>query len=316
MRSKLLGALGLIVCISCASAVHSQPANPPNHSESPAACSETACPLTNPHPTHEADTKPIVTQKETKEPCPAGMIHIEGDYCPTAQENCLYAVDINGNRIPFAEPVMIKGKRVKWPDRCGEFQNPTKCLSSKKVHKTFCIDKYEYPNVEGELPKAWMNWYDVKNSCEAQGKRLCNKSEWTFACEGPDMHPYPYGDGYHRDKTACNFDNPTPIDPDTGRVIDVFNARKSTDHTATILNSLLVPSGSKPLCVSPFGVHDMVGNVDEFVVNETHIPYKSGLVGGHVFGVRNACRPMTEAHNEGFIWYETGGRCCKDTDPD
>ena len=146
-----------------------------------------------------------------------------------------------------------------------------------------------------------MTWHDVKAGCEAQDKRLCAKSEWTFACEGPDIRPYPYGDGYHRDPTACNFDNE--------QVVNVMTDTREK----RILDGMLQPSGKNPRCVSPFGVHDMVGNIDEFVVNESGRPYKSGLVGGHVFGVRNACRPMTPGHNEFFAWYETGGRCCRDS---
>ena len=227
--------------------------------------------------------------------CPADMVEVEGDYCPAVAETCLQWEC--GDGTPGCEP------NKRWPtSRCKEFAKPTKCLSKVREHKRFCIDKYEYPNVAGKLPESWMSWYDVRNACEAQGKRLCNKSEWTFACEGPDMQPYPYGDGYHRDKTACNFDN---LIPSYNRLDDSREKR--------VLDKYLVPAGSMDRCVSPFGVYDQVGNIDEFVVNETGIPYRSALVGGHVFGVRNACRPMTEAHNEGFVWYETGGRCCSAT---
>jgi len=119
------------------------------------------------------------------------------------------------------------------------------------------------------------------------------------------MKPYPYGDGYHRDRTACNIDNAVPEN------VDVFKSRSPHDEMTQRLNAMLVPSGSMKSCVSPFGVFDMVGNIDELVVNETGHPYKSGLMSGHIFGVRNACRPMTEAHNEDFGWYETGSRCCQ-----
>ncbi len=142
-----------------------------------------------------------------------------------------------------------------------------------------------------------MNWYDVKAACEERQERMCSRAEWTFACEGEEMRPYPYG--YLRDKTACNFDN-----DETG--VDVRTDTKSQ----RLLDRFLKPSGSMPRCVSPFGVYDMPGNLDEFVVNESGRPYHSGLMGGHVFGVRNACRPMTEGHNEAFSWYETSGRCC------
>lgn len=240
--------------------------------------------------------------------CPEGMVFVEGDYCPAAVENCLYFVGIDGQRVPETK---------KWPGRCGEYQYPTKCISKHKIHKAFCIDKFEYPNIEGHVPQSWMSWYDAKKTAESIGKRLCTRSEWTFSCEGPDMKPYPYGDGYHRDKTACNFDQHidnfnvfscTPYRNSEGHMVAPATDAPCKKH----LDNLLVSSGSMPRCYSPFGVFDQVGNIDEFVVNETGHPYKSGLVGGHVFGVRNACRPMTEAHNEGFFWYETGTRFCKD----
>ena len=227
--------------------------------------------------------------------CPDGMAFIEGEYCPSAQEACLRWVDPSGNTV--GTPIDTTS------GRCGEFVRPTRCLV-EKVHKKFCIDIYEYPNVSGQRPQSWMTWHDLQTSCKSQGKRLCTKSEWTFACEGPEMRPYPYDDGYHRDRAACNFDNPSSRD---------LNVMKATSHetaTAVKLDEMLAPSGTMPRCVSPFGVHDMVGNIDEFVVNESGSPYASGLVGGHIFGVRNACRPMTTSHNENFSWYETGGRCC------
>lgn len=231
-------------------------------------------------------------------PCPENSVLVDGDYCPDVEQKCLKWVDAKGQQVSPPGPGLT--------GRCGVFA-PSKCVSKTLVHKRFCIDKYEYPNQKGTVPQSWMSWHDTKAACESQGKRLCTRSEWTFACEGREMHPYPYGDGYHRDRTSCNTDNPTP------RGLDVFKAKTPDSPTSKLLDGLLVPSGAKDKCVSPFGVYDQVGNIDESVVNETGNPYRSGLVGGHVFGVRNACRPMTEAHNESFSWYETGGRCCSDT---
>jgi sulfatase-modifying factor enzyme 1 len=252
-------------------------------------------------PTQEKMSPPMVVTTlaslEVIGPCPEGMVLVEGEYCPEAEEVCLRWVDAHG--VASKEAVPTGGQT----GRCGEFKRPTRCLSKHTVRKQFCIDRFEYPNVEGQVPTSWMSWHDVKNACEAEGKRLCTHSEWTFACEGPQMQPYPYGDGYHRDTTSCNTDR-------AGHGIDVFKATSHSTSTARQLDEMLVPSGQLRSCVSPFGTHDQVGNIDEFVVNESGWPFKSGLVGGHLFGVRNACRPQTEGHNEQFSWYETGGRCC------
>lgn len=290
-----------------------------------------ACSVPNTAPTNLHQAAPLeVTAAPMEAPegirptpasrCPKDMVEVEGSFCPTVQEDCLKWVDSHGLTVDPPKP----GKT----GRCGEYKYPSKCLSDAKemVSEHYCIDRYEYPNVEGQIPATWMNWHDVKNACASEGKRLCTKTEWTFSCEGKDIHPqpYPYGDGYHRDTGACNFDNDFPedpsrsADPKTGErpKINVFNAKSKDTPTAQVLKSLLVPSGSLSSCVSPFGVFDQVGNADEEVFNETHVPHDSGLVGGHVFGWRNACRPMTAIHDEYFSWYETGGRCCSDLPSD
>jgi len=227
--------------------------------------------------------------------CPSDMVEIEGDYCPDVEQKCLYNVDMSGKR---------ENKPADPTWACGEFQAPTLCKSDKKVHMHFCMDKYEWPNKEGQIPQDWMSFFDVKRACESVGKRMCFSHEWTLAAEGPNMHPLPYGDGFHRDNNICNFDRHIPGG------IDVFKAKKPDDETAKKLRSLLVPSGSKSECHSDYGVYDMAGNVDEFVINESGSPYVSGLKGGHIWHVRNASRPMTTAHGPTFSWYETSGRCC------
>jgi formylglycine-generating enzyme len=257
-------------------------------------------------PTHQTEIKsvPLAIQEpldseavadSAPEACPSDMVEVNGEYCPYAAQECLQWVDSDNNPVP--PPGGDSG-------RCREWKNPVKC-TGPKFHKHYCIDKFEFPNKEGQLPQDWMTWYDVENSCKAESKRMCTRSEWTLAAEGPNMHPYPYGDGFHRDKTICNFDNHV-------KGVNIMKVADRNSEGAQILRGLLKPSGSMSQCVSDWGVHDMSGNIDEWVVNESHNPYVSGLMGGHVFGVRNASRPMTEAHGPTFSWYETGGRCCKD----
>lgn len=219
--------------------------------------------------------------------CPAEMVEVEGDYCPALEQRCLRWLD----------------PETAVPRRCAEFA-PTGACQGKATRRHFCIDRFEYPNRTGEKPVVMKTWYEAGDACKAHGKRLCGDSEWTLACEGQERLPYPYG--HSRSSEACNIDKPHPdvnekalADPATR---DAEAARLWQGES----------SGSRDACVSPFGVRDMTGNVDEWVVNESGMPYKSGLKGGYWGPVRDRCRPMTTAHYEQFAFYQIGFRCCSD----
>lgn len=217
--------------------------------------------------------------------CPAGMRLIDGDYCPNVEQTCLRWLD-----PPPGDQM-----------RCAEFA-PTRCLSTRRPHISVCMDEFEYPNRRGAYPQVMVNWYAAQRTCEARGARLCNMAEWTFACEGEQMLPYPYG--LSRDTTACNLDHQTRR-PDRARL---GNPASSADEAARLYEA--VPSGTYEHCVSSFGIHDMTGNVDEWTENETGLPYHSALKGGWWGPIRGRCRPATVSHNEGFVYYQIGFRCC------
>jgi hypothetical protein len=217
--------------------------------------------------------------------CPAGMVEVEGDYCNSVEQRCIRWLD--------PEEKM----------RCAEFAPTSKCLG-KTTHKHFCMDRFEYPNKPGEKPLIMKTWHQAKATCESQGKRLCGDSEWTLACEGQERLPYPYG--YQRNSEACNIDKTHP-NVDESAIAD---PKRRDAEVARLWQG--EPSGSRESCVSPYGVHDMTGNVDEWVVNEGGKPYRSGLKGGYWGPVRDRCRPMTVAHGEDFLFYQIGFRCCGD----
>jgi formylglycine-generating enzyme required for sulfatase activity len=213
------------------------------------------------------------------------MVEVEGDYCSHVEQTCLRWLD---------------------PDekmRCAEFAPQTHC-DGKVTHKRFCIDQYEYPNQVGAKPIVMKSWYQARDACSAQGKRLCGDSEWTLACEGEERTPYPYG--YARSADACNIDKPHP-DVDEKAIA---NPATRDAEVARLWQG--EPSGAREACVSAYGVHDMTGNVDEWVMNEAGHPYKSGLKGGYWGPVRDRCRPITTAHNEDFQFYQIGFRCCSE----
>jgi len=216
--------------------------------------------------------------------CPDDMVEVEGDFCPFVEQKCLRWLD--------PETKM----------RCAEFA-PTQC-ATKTVKKHFCIDRFEYPNKPGSKPEIFVSWNTAAATCQSQGKRLCGESEWTLACEGQERLPYPYG--YARNAEACNIDKPYLI-PDE----HLIGNPATRDAELARLDQREL-SGSRESCVSPYGVHDMTGNVDEWVVNESGHPYKSALKGGYWGPVRTRCRPATTAHDENFQFYQVGFRCCGD----
>ncbi len=218
--------------------------------------------------------------------CADGMVEVEGDYCPYVEQKCVRWLDPESKQ------------------RCADFEPGSSTCAGATVHKHFCIDRFEYPNVAGQKPAVMKDWYEAKATCEGEGKRLCGDSEWTLACEGEERLPYPYG--FARSSGACNIDKPH-LDVDEKAMADY--ARRDAEVARLDQRS---SSGAYEACVSPYGAYDMTGNVDEWVVNESGHPYKSGLKGGYWGPVRDRCRPMTTAHNELFEFYQIGFRCCGD----
>lgn len=217
-------------------------------------------------------------------PCDVGMLLVDGDYCPDVEQICMKWLD----PPPYQNL------------RCGEYAKPAKCKVSRQ-HRRYCIDREEYAeaspsdlaSAQDAMPIVNKNWNEAKTLCEARGARLCKESEWEFACEGPDMSPYPYG--WKRDSNLCNLDK-----TDLGGPMEK-------------LKDLRAPLHAFPDCKSPFGVHDMVGNVDEWVERENMAaPNRSALRGGWWLPGRNRCRAATTAHGEDYSAKQVGFRCCKD----
>lgn len=273
--------------------------------KAPARAVPAPAPVPRPAPRPEVEHKPSApkaardaskdapTAPKDKDACPSDMVLVAGDYCSDVKHDCV--------KEWYAE---VNKKRV-----CEEFAPHSECIGTKSA-KRFCIDKYSWPNMKGTRPEVMNNFYQAQVKCAAVGKRLCTESEWTMACEGPEMLPFPYG--YVRDATKCNGDREWD-NPDMVKV-----AKRDPEELARLWQG--VPSGSQPECVSGYGVHDMPGNTDDIAQSETTGPgfrgkYDSVTTGGPWYkGVRNQCRPKIYTHDEGFYYYYLGFRCCAEPD--
>ncbi len=218
----------------------------------------------------------LVVTETAKSRCPENMVLVEGMYCPEVEHTCKRYMDPPGRYEYF---------------RCAEYAQPARCKAPKKK-LSFCMDRDEYVAPGRTLPENYQSWTHADKTCRSQGKRVCMESEWNFACEGEEMRPYPYG--WKRDATACNADH-TDIVNEAGRLKD-----------------LRAPADAYPRCVSPFGVRNLSGNLEEFVSIDGSNPVRPAMKGAYWQPSRNHCRAAQTAHDQYYNGTETGFRCCSD----
>lgn len=282
MRTLILGLLTLPIALAYGCARPADPTARPDESRSELTKPNEVAVQTPSQAKPELPAGAVApTATKSGDRCPSGMVLVEGLWCPNPKQECIDWID-DPVKYPYA--------------RCAKFSEKVECPGQKQA-MSFCIDRNEHAKQGEPLPTGDISWTDAKKTCEGQGKRLCQESEWTFACEGEQAQPYPYG--YERDATKCNFEKQ-----------DLVEKGKMRD--------LREPVDSYPQCLSPFGVHNMVGNIDEWVVlDRPHYSEKnngrkmmSGLKGGWWGPLRNRCRPVTVDHDEHFHELQTGFRCC------
>lgn len=222
-----------------------------------------------------AETANAAALRAPPKACPLDTVLVEGSYCPTPRHTCKRWIDPPGAYQFY---------------RCAEYEEPAQCTGPRE-QKRFCIDRDEYVKPGDTLPLAHQSWTNADTICKARGMRICLESEWQFACEGEEMRPYPYG--FKRDATACNIDRANLGKPNDG------------------LNDLRAPITEYPRCLSPFGVHGMSGNVEEWAtLDQGHLPDRSTMKGAWWLPGKNTCRAATTGHGEIYEGPQVGVRCC------
>ena len=235
-------------------------------------------PIPVPVPDPIPDPVPDPTTKRDPR-CPPDMAAVVGNYCTDVDYTCKTWLDPPDS--PFA--------------RCGVYERPARC-KGKREPMAFCMDRTEYTPPGETLPQNQASLLIAARVCKGIGKRLCTEREWNFACEGEEMRPYPYG--FERVR-VCNHDRE-----------DLY----LEDPRKQVLADRRWQSGSRSECASPFGIFDMVGNLDEPVLKDPPgvAPFRTALKGGWWMPARNRCRPATTAHNDHFTGMQIGIRCCAD----
>lgn len=114
------------------------------------------------------------------------------------------------------------------------------CLTPLNSISTYC--NYDKTGKDAH-PVNCVEWTDAKKYCSWAGKRLPTEAEWEFAARGLDNRKFPWGNN-----------NPTCSQADYKNDSGLFCSGSGTS-----------PVGKHPLGISFWGVHDMGGNIEEWV---------------------------------------------------
>ena len=171
-----------------------------------------------------------------------------------------------GRLLPVRRAEVPPLARPRHEDALRRVRADARTARYARRHKHFCIDRYEYPNEPG---------------AEAAGDGDLVRGAGTSApARASASAATASGRSRARARSACRIRTATRATP---------TRATSTSRTRTSNERLFVDprdarrrgraprparavSGSRDACVSPYGVYDMTGNVDEWVVNESGQP--------------------------------------------
>ena len=162
----------------------------------------------------------------------------------------------------------------------------------------------------GVVPQAYLTYFSARLACANAGKRLCTEKEWTTACRGFRGTLQPYGATFAPGR--CNVHR-------LQHAGYLLHGSSSIGHTDPRLNLvvergtdfLLRPTGATPSCASEWdgdAAYDMVGNLDEWIDDETGV----FLGGFYSRSTRQGCEAKISSHAPSYYDYSLGTRCCLD----
>jgi formylglycine-generating enzyme required for sulfatase activity len=136
-----------------------------------------------------------------------------------------------------------------------------------------------------------VSWEEAQEFCERLSRfsgrtyRLPSEPEWEYACRAGSMTPYYFGESFSPEMANCKATGNEGENSEPGSLMEV---------------------GSRHLS-NPFGLFDMLGNVQEWCLDEWHVSYRGAPSDGKAWitdGKKPAFRVL-----RGGGWLTEGERC-------
>jgi len=172
--------------------------------------------------------------------------------------------------------------------------------------------RYRAVPARGLPPQGYISGAQAEIACLEAGKRLCTSTEWLSACRGAQGRAFPYGDTHQIGVCNDRYAGGHPVVDFFGRSDGVWDAAHMNDPGINQQPGTLAPGGAFSACVTPAGVHDLHGNLHEWVADASGAFRGGFYADARINGI--GCSYVTTAHSRGYRDYSTGFRCCADPD--
>jgi formylglycine-generating enzyme len=213
--------------------VKSEPVPPP--SKSKAQESEVKPPVKPPHPANgSVTTKPVApppTETTGKDGAPMVLVPA-GEFTMGSDKG-------DDDESPVHRAYVDTFYLDKFEVTNGRFARFVDAIQSEPP---WGFSDKDTPVTHADRPVRWVSWMDAMGYCLWAGKRLPTEAEWEKAARGIDGRVYPWGN-----------DLPTPAHA-------VFGLKEGGGDTVS-------PVGNRDKGKSPYGAHDMAGNLYEWVTD-------------------------------------------------